>query len=118
MTEDEIFQKINQRAEKNTLQALLNLTSERAIKTARQMLFKANSQELELEIEDARKIIAFANQQYCIKNPKKLPTSLLTESYFESSMTAPENNFVFNIYTSNNNSRSNSSSRDRSYSST
>merc|ERR1711954_588960 len=117
LTEDEIFQKINQRAEKNTLQALLNLTSERAIKTTRQLLFKANSQELELEIEDAHKIIAFADQQYCIQKPKKLPTSLLTESYFESSMTAPENNFVFNVYTSNNNSRRNSSSTYRSYSS-
>ena len=45
LTEDEIFQKVNQRAERNTLQALINLTSERAIKTARQLLFKANSQE-------------------------------------------------------------------------
>merc|ERR1712081_75854 len=81
------------------------------------MRFKANSQELELEIEDACKIIAFADQQYHIQNPKKLPSSLLMESYFESSMTAPENNFVFNVYTSNNNSRRNSSSRDTSYSS-
>merc|ERR1712081_14269 len=81
------------------------------------MRFKANSQELELEIEDACKIIAFADQQYCIQKPKKLPTSLLEESYFESSMTAPENNFVFNVYTSNNNSRRNSLSRDKSYSS-
>merc|ERR1712112_636047 len=57
------------------------------------------------------------DQRYKIKNPKKLATSLLTESYFESSMTAPENNFVFNVYASNNNSRRNSSSRERGYSS-
>ena len=51
ITEDQIFDKINHRTQNNTLQALLNLTSERAMKTARQMLFKANSQELEIEIE-------------------------------------------------------------------
>ena len=72
--------------------------SERAIISTRQLLFKANSQELELDIEDAQKIIGFADQKYPIQQTKKLPTSLLTESYFESSMTAPENNFVFNIY--------------------
>merc|ERR1711954_113021 len=83
------------------------------------MIFKANSQELEIEIEEARKILAYADQQYKIKNPKKLPTCLLTESYFESSITAPENKFVFNVYTgdSNNSSRRNSSSREKSYSS-
>merc|ERR1711954_105403 len=87
--------------------------------TAKQMIFKANTQELEIEIEEARKIVAYADQQYKIKNPKKLPTCLLTESYFESSVTAPENKFVFNVYTGNssNNSRRNSSSRERSYSS-
>merc|ERR1712081_154718 len=86
---------------------------------AKQMIFKANSQELEIEIEEARKIVAYADQQYKIKNPKKLPTCLLTESYFESSITAPENKFVFNVYNgdSNNSSRQNSSSRERSYSS-
>ena len=117
LTEDEIFDKINHRTQNNTLQALINLTSRQAIKTARQLLFKANFEELEIDIEDARKIVAFANQQYHIQKTKRLPTSLLTESYFESSMTAPENNFIFNVYTSNNNSRRNSSSRDRSYSS-
>merc|ERR1712115_555531 len=87
--------------------------------TAKQLIFKANSQELEIEIEEARKILAYADQQYEIKNPKKLPTCLLTESYFESSITAPENKFVFNVYAgdSNSNSRRNSSSRERSYSS-
>merc|ERR1712081_59792 len=119
LTEDQIFDKINHRTQNNTLQALLNLTNEKAMITARQMLFKANSQELEIEIEEARKIVAYADQQYKMKNPKKLPTSLLTESCFESSMTAPENKFVFNVYTgdSNNSSRRNSSSRERSYSS-
>merc|ERR1712081_16465 len=86
---------------------------------AKQMIFKANSQELEIEIEEARKIVAYADQQYKIKNPKKLPTSLLTESYFESSITAPENKFVFNVYTGDSDSknRRNSSSRERSDSS-
>merc|ERR1712081_154540 len=118
-SEDQIFDKINHRTQNNTLQALLNLTSEKAMKTARQMIFKANSQELEIEIEEARKIVAYADQQYRIKNPKKLPTSLLMESYFESSITAPENKFVFNVYAgnSNSNSRRNSSSRERSDSS-
>ena len=69
LTEDQIFDKINHRTQNNTLQALLNLTSERAMKTARQMLFKANSQELEIEIEEARKIVAYADQQYKIKKP-------------------------------------------------
>ena len=106
LTEDQIFEKINHRTQNNTLQALLNLTSERAMKTARQMIFKANSQELEIEIEEACKIVAYADQQYKIKNLKKLLTSLLTESYFESSMTAPENKFVFNVYTGDSNSSS------------
>merc|ERR1711954_2939 len=83
------------------------------------MIFKVNSQELEKEIEEARKLVAYADQQYKIKNPKRLPTRLLTELYFESSMTAPENKFVFNVYTgdSNSNSRRNSSLRERSDSS-
>ena len=49
------LKKINQRTQNNTLQALINRTSERAIKTARHLLFKANLQELELDIEDAQK---------------------------------------------------------------
>ena len=101
LTEDEIFEKIDQRTQNNTLQALINLMSKKAIKSARQLLFKANSEELEIDIEDARKIIGFADQKYPIQHTKKLPTSLLTESYFESSMTAPENNFVFDIYKTN-----------------
>merc|ERR1712081_129424 len=119
LTEDQIFDKIDHCTQNNTLQALLNLTSQRAMTTARQMIFKANSQELEIEIEEARKILAYADQQYKIKKPKKLPTCLLTESYFESSITAPENKFVFNVYNgdSNNSGRRNSSSRERSYSS-
>ena len=119
LTEEQIFDKIDRRTQNNTLQALLNLTSQKAMTTAKQMIFKANSQELEIEIEEARKILAYADQQYKIKNPKKLPTCLLTESYFESSITAPENKFIFNVYNgdSNNSSRQNSSSRERSYSS-
>ena len=35
LTEDEIFEKIDQRTQNNTLQALINLTSEPAIKSAR-----------------------------------------------------------------------------------
>ena len=69
LTEDQIFDKINLPTQNNTLQAVLNLTSEKAMKTARQMLFKANSQELEIEIEEARKIVAYADQQYKIKKP-------------------------------------------------
>merc|ERR1711954_551203 len=119
LTEDQIFDKINYRTQNNTLQALLNLSSQKAMTMARQMIFKANSQELEIEIKEARKIVAYADQQYKLKKPKKLPTSLLTESHFESSITAPENMFVFNVYAddSNNSSRRNSSSRERSYSS-
>merc|ERR1711954_607177 len=119
LTEDQIFDKIDRRAQKNTFQALLNLTSQRAMSTAKQLIFKANSQELNLDIEEARKILAYADQQFKIKNSKRLPTSMLTESYFESSVTAQEDKFVFNVYNgdSNNSSRRNSSSRDRSYSS-
>merc|ERR1711954_109654 len=118
LTEEQIFDKIDRPTQNNTLQALLNLTSQKAMTTAKQMIFKVNSQELEIEIEEAHKIVAYADQQYKIKNPKKLPTCLLTESYFESSVTAPENRFVFNVYAddSNSNSRRNSSSRERSYS--
>merc|ERR1711954_277519 len=116
LTEDQIFDKIDHCTQNNTHGALLNLTSQKAMTTAKQMIFKANSQELEIEIEETHKIVAYADQQYKIKNPKKLPTCLLTESYFESSITAPENKFVSNIYAgnSNNNSRRNSSSRERS----
>merc|ERR1711954_13039 len=119
LTEEQIFDKFYRRTQNNTLQALLNLTSQKAMTTAKQMIFKVNTEELEIEIEEARKIVAYADQQYKIKNPKKLPTCLLTESYFESSVTAPENKFVFNIYSgdSSNNSSRNSSSRERSYSS-
>merc|ERR1711954_200320 len=119
LTEEQIFDKIDRRTQNNTLQALLNLTSQKAMTKSKQMIFKANSQKLEIEIEEARKIVAYVDQQYKIKNPKKLPTCLLTESYFESSVTAPMNKFVFNVYNgdSNNSSRRNSSSRERSYSS-
>merc|ERR1711954_233186 len=117
LTEEHIFGKIDHCTQNNTLQALLNLTSQKAMTTAKQMIFKVNSQELVIEIEEAHKIVVYADQQYKIKNPKKFPTCLLTESYFESSITAPENRFVFNVYTSDSNSRRNSSSRDRSYSS-
>merc|ERR1711954_387729 len=70
LTEEHIFDKINHRTQNNTLRALLNLTSQKAMTTARQMIFKADSQELEIEIEEARKIVAYADQQYKIKNPK------------------------------------------------
>ena len=46
--------------------------------TAKQLIFKANSQELNLDIEEARKILAYADQQFKIKNTKRLPTSMLT----------------------------------------
>ena len=59
LTEDQIFEKINHRTQNNTLQALLNLTSQKAMTTARQMIFKANSQELEIEIKEACKIVAY-----------------------------------------------------------
>merc|ERR1711954_507532 len=44
LTEDKIFDKIDHRTQNNTLQALLDLNSEGAMKTLRQLMFKANSQ--------------------------------------------------------------------------
>merc|ERR1711954_247087 len=48
LTEEQIFDKIDHRTQNNTLQALLNLTSQKAMTTAKQMIFKANSQELDI----------------------------------------------------------------------